>query len=83
MDIMSYKGGTTNFEPLFDEAARIAQYYIDNSIIVFIFMTDGFADYPIDAIQDLKKIKLDYPDKFHYAGIQFKCNQPVMKRIAT
>jgi hypothetical protein len=32
-------------------------------------MTDGFADYPIDAIQDLKKIKLDYPDKFHYAGI--------------
>jgi hypothetical protein len=41
-----FKGGGTNFALPFSKAAEIAGKYISNSVIVFIFMTDGGASYP-------------------------------------
>ena len=80
---LSFRGGGTDFDPPFNEAARIARKYIDNSIIVFIFMTDGGASYPTNGVQALKSLQMVHPNKLHYSGIQFNCNQQVMKLIAT
>ena len=66
---LSFRGGGTDFDPPFNEAARIAQKYIDKSIIVFIFMTDGGANLPTKGIQALKSLQMTHPDKLHYSGI--------------
>ena len=52
-------------------AADLALKYIDNSIVVFIFMTDGCAGYPSNSIQKMKNLQANYQDKLFYAGIQF------------
>jgi hypothetical protein len=51
---LSFRGGGTVFDPPFIEAARLAKKYIDQSIIVFIFMTDGGASFPTNGIKALK-----------------------------
>jgi len=66
---LSFRGGKTNFEPPFNEAAKIAGKYIDKSIIVFIFMTDGGASFPTNGIKALKQLQINHPKKLHYAGI--------------
>ena len=66
---LSFGGGGTNFDPPFNEAARIARKYIDKSIIVFIFITDGGASYPTKGIQALKSLKISHPKKLYYSGI--------------
>ena len=80
---LNFRGGGTDFDPPFNEAARIARKYIDNSIIMFIFMTDGGANYPTNGIQALKSLQMTHPNKLHYAGIQFNCSLQIMKLIAT
>ena len=50
-------------------AAGLASKYIESSIVVFIFMTDGGANYPAAGISALKKLQNTYPNKLKYAGI--------------
>lgn len=64
-----FSSGGTDFDPPFDMAADIAQRYINNSIILFIFMTDGGSSYPSRGIQRLRSLQSSYPNKFKYAGI--------------
>ena len=66
---LSFRGGLTDFDPPFNEAARIARKYIDKSKIVFIFMTDGDANYPWSGVQALKSLQMTHPDKLYYSGI--------------
>jgi len=64
-----YQGGGTNFDPPFDMAANLAQKYISNSIILFIFMTDGGSSYPVSGVQKLRSLQANNPNRFKYAGI--------------
>ena len=64
-----FKSGGTNFDPPFNMAASLATKYIVNSIVVFIFMTDGGAGLPTNGIAALKKLQTTYPNKLKYAGI--------------
>ena len=81
--IMSCKGGGTDFDEAFKLAAQITEKYIANSLVVFIFMTDGGASYPSKGIAALQKLQKFYPNKLKYAGIQLNCKAQVMKTIAT
>ena len=58
------------FEYPFDMAADIAQAYIEDSFIVFVFMTDGSAVFPVKGTDRMKKLQLDHPKKFYYIGIE-------------
>jgi hypothetical protein len=66
---MSCQGGNTSFDPPFEMAAKMAAKYIDKAAVVFIFMTNGGANYPFNGIQSLKKLQQTYPNKLKYAGI--------------
>ena len=50
----SYTGGGTDFDNPFNKTVELARRYINNSTVVFIFMTDGQASYPTKGIDDLK-----------------------------
>ena len=50
-------------------AVSLVKKYIEESIVVFIFMTDGGADYPINGVIALNKLQKKHPNKFKYAGI--------------
>jgi hypothetical protein len=63
-------------------AANLAQKYITNSIVLFIFMTDGGSSYPTAGVQKLRNIQANNPNKFKYAGIEFNNGSQVMKDIA-
>ena len=65
-----YNGGGTNFEYPFLMAAEMAEKYIEDSFIVFIFMTDGSAVFPVKGTTALKKLQSDHPKKFYYIGIE-------------
>ena len=66
---MPFRSGGTDFDPPFNMAAGLASKYIESSIVVFIFMTDGGANYPAAGISALKKLQNTYPNKLKYAGI--------------
>ena len=65
----NFTNGGTSFDPPFDKAADLAQKYINSSIVLFIFMTDGEAQYPVSGIQRLKAIQANNPTRLKYAGI--------------
>lgn len=56
--------------------------YIVNSKIKFIFMTDGGCSYPDTQIQKIKQLKIGYPNKIEYYGIEFQCSGDVMNQIS-
>lgn len=66
---LGYSGGGTNFDPPFIEAASIAARYINDAVIVFIFMTDGEAPYPTKGMEAFKKLKAKYGNRLKYSGI--------------
>lgn len=45
-------------------------------------MTDGGSSLPTNGLMSLKRLQANYPDKLHYAGIQFNCSSDVMDIIA-
>lgn len=65
-------GGLTSFDPPFNLAAKIASKYITNATVVFIFMTDEWADSPLEGIKAMKNLQTNYPDKLLYRGIEFQ-----------
>ena len=66
---MPFSSGGTEFGPPFNMAASLAEKYIANSIVVFIFMTDGGAGLPTNGIAALKKLQTKNPNQLKYAGI--------------
>ena len=66
---MPFRSGGTDFDPPFNMAANLATKYINNSIVIFIFMTDGGANYPTNGIAAMKRLQSTYPNKLKYAGI--------------
>lgn len=66
---LPYGGGGTDFDSPFNMAAQLAARYINNSIIVFVFMTDGESGYPNSGVQALKILQRDNPNRLQYAGI--------------
>lgn len=64
-----YKSGGTYFEPVFNAAYSIASKTINKEMIIFIFMTDGYAEYPTNGINNFTQMMNQYPKKFVYQGI--------------
>ena len=46
-------------------------------------MTDGGAQYPKHAISKFQKLMAEFPKRFKYSGIEFNCDNDVMKNIET
>ena len=51
-------------------AVEIAAKYIEDSFMVFIFMTVGNALFPVKETDAIKKLQLDHSKKFYYIGIE-------------
>ena len=76
-------GADTDFEGPFKLAYDIANNYIKQETIIFVFMTDGLASYPSKSIELLESLMNKYPNKFKYSGIEFKSDVREMKQIST
>lgn len=64
-----FSGRGTDFEAAFREAYNVANRYIRQETVIFIFMTDGGATYPQTSIRLLEGLMTNYPKKFTYSGI--------------
>ena len=69
MQKISYSGGGTSFNPVFDKVAEITDKTINREKIVFVFMTDGYANYPENEVGKLQTIMKAHPNNFIYTGI--------------
>ena len=55
--------------------------YVNDSMIVFIFMTDGEDRLPISQINQIKQLRASSKNKIHYCGIEFQNKSNVMQEI--